>query len=43
MSDDDLLDLLLRRREPQGEQDTEEAREVLGMLREAGGTRALHA
>ena len=33
LSDNDLLDLLLRRKEPDGEIDTEEVREVLGMLR----------
>ncbi|KZT13539.1 hypothetical protein A1D30_23155 [Acidovorax sp. GW101-3H11] len=38
LADNDLLDLLLQRREPAGEQDTEEAREVLGMLRQSGGT-----
>ncbi|MNV99822.1 hypothetical protein D3C71_1952360 [compost metagenome] len=37
LADNDLLDLLLRRREPHGEQDTEEVREVLGMLRERNG------
>ena len=43
LADNDLLDLLLARREPAGEQDTEEAREVLGMLRQSGGGAALHA
>lgn len=38
LADNDLLDLLLRRREPSGDQDTEEAREVLEMLRQSGGT-----
>ncbi len=33
LSDNDLLDLLLRRKEPDGEINTEEVREVLGMLR----------
>jgi antitoxin CptB len=33
LSDNDLLDLLLRRREPVDEIDTPEVREVLGMLR----------
>ena len=37
LADNDLLDLLLQRREPSGEQDTEEAREVLHMLRQSGG------
>ncbi len=37
LADNDLLDLLLRRREPNGEQDTQEVREVLGMLRERSG------
>ena len=37
LADNDLLDLMLRRREPSGEQDTDEVREVLGMLRERGG------
>ena len=43
LSDNDLLDLLLRRREPSGDQDTQEAREVLGMLRQSGGATAVHA
>ena len=33
LADNDLLDLLLRRREPEGEQATEEVMEVLAMLR----------
>lgn len=33
LADGDLLDLLLRRREPQGPLDTPEVQEVLGMLR----------
>lgn len=37
LADNDLLDLLLRRREPDGALDTEEVREVLGMLRLSGG------
>ena len=37
LADNDLLDLLLRRREPEGPLDTEEVREVLGMLRLSGG------
>ncbi len=43
LADNDLLDLLLRRREPSGDQDTQEAREVLGMLRQSGGATAVHA
>ncbi|MFY3384527.1 succinate dehydrogenase assembly factor 2 [Paracidovorax sp. MALMAid1276] len=37
LADNDLLDLVLARREPEGELDTEEVREVLGMLRLGGG------
>jgi antitoxin CptB len=33
MADGDLLDLLLRRTEPQGDLDTEAVREVVAMLR----------
>jgi len=33
LADNDLLDLLLRRKEPAAEIDTEEVREVLAMLR----------
>ena len=33
LSDNDLLDLLLRRKEPSGEIDTAAVREVLGQLR----------
>ena len=33
LSDNDLLDLLLRRREPEGEMETAEVHEVLAMLR----------
>ncbi|MGE0330120.1 MAG: succinate dehydrogenase assembly factor 2 [Ramlibacter sp.] len=33
LADNDLLDLLLRRREPQGETNTTEVRQVLEMLR----------
>ena len=33
LADNDLLDLLLRRREPAGELDRPDVREVLGMLR----------
>ena len=33
LPDTDLLDLLLRRKEPQGELDTDEVNEVLGLLR----------
>ncbi len=36
LADNDLLDLLLRRREPAGETTTAEAREVLEMLRNCG-------
>ncbi len=36
LADNDLLDLLLRRRDPEGALDTEEVREVLGMLRQGG-------
>ena len=35
-----LLDLLLRRREPQAPLDTPEVHEVLGMLRQGGSTAA---
>ena len=33
LADNDLLDLLLRRREPEGELDTSDVRELLGLLR----------
>ena len=33
LADNDLLDLLLRRKEPQGELDTEDVKQVLEMLR----------
>ncbi|MES2784049.1 MAG: succinate dehydrogenase assembly factor 2 [Pseudomonadota bacterium] len=33
LADNDLLDLLLRRSEPEGEIDTSDVRQVLGMLR----------
>ncbi len=33
LADNDLLDLLLRRREPEGEIDTSDVRQVLEMLR----------
>jgi antitoxin CptB len=33
LSDNDLLDLLLARREPQGEVDRPEVREVLALMR----------
>ena len=36
LADNDLLDLLLRRREPQAPLDTQEVHEVLGMLRQGG-------
>jgi len=35
LADNDLLDLLLARKQPQGEVDTPEAREVLGLMRTA--------
>ena len=35
LADNDLLDLLLARKEPQGEVDTPEAREVLSLMRTA--------
>ena len=38
LADGDLLDLLLRRREPEGALDTEELHEVLAMLRPQVGT-----
>ena len=41
LADNDLLDLLLRRREPQAPLDTPEVHEVLGMLRQGGST-AVH-
>ncbi len=40
LADNDLLDLLLRRREPQTPLDIPEVHEVLGMLRQAGRTTA---
>jgi len=42
LADNDLLDLLLARREPQGELDRHEVREVLGMLRECRGMARVH-
>jgi antitoxin CptB len=33
MADNDLLDLLLRRKEPEGETNTSDVRELLGLLR----------
>jgi antitoxin CptB len=33
LADNDLLDLLLQRREPEGEIDTSDVKQVLGMLR----------
>jgi antitoxin CptB len=36
LADNDLLDLLLRRKEPDGEINTSDVREVLGMLRPEG-------
>ena len=38
LSDNDLLDLVLRRREPEEALDIPEVHEVLGMLRQSGGT-----
>jgi antitoxin CptB len=35
LADNDLLDLLLRRKDPQGALDRPDVREVLGMLRPA--------
>jgi antitoxin CptB len=35
LADNDLLDLLLARKEPQGDVDTPEAREVLMLMRQA--------
>ena len=40
LADNYLLDLLLRRREPQAPLDTPEVHEVLGMLRQGGSTAA---
>ena len=37
LADNDLLDLMLKRRTPEGGLDTEEVREVLGMLHQSGG------
>ena len=36
LADNDLLDLLLKRREPEGEINTSDVRQVLGMLRPDG-------
>jgi antitoxin CptB len=41
LADNDLLDLLLRRKEPQGALDGPDVREVLGMVREARPGNAL--
>ena len=38
LEDNDLLDLLLRRREPEGDMKTSEVREVLEMLRTSGAS-----
>jgi antitoxin CptB len=38
LDDNDLLDLLLRRREPEGDINTSEVRQVLGMLRTRGAS-----
>ncbi|HRL98284.1 MAG TPA: succinate dehydrogenase assembly factor 2 [Acidovorax sp.] len=37
LADNDLLDLMLKRRAPEGGLDTEEVHEVLGMLHQSGG------
>ena len=37
LADNDLLDLMLKRRTPEGDLDTKEVREVLGMLHQSGG------
>ena len=41
LADNDLLDLLLRRKEPTEPLDTPEVHEVLGMLRRSGGNPVL--
>ncbi len=43
LADNDLLDLLLCRKEPSETLDAPEVHEVLGMLRESGGTPVLGA
>lgn len=43
LADNDLLDLLLRRREPEGALDTADVRAVLAMLRPTVGTPAPRA
>ena len=43
LADNDLLDLLLCRKEPDEARDAPEVHEVLGMLRRSGGTPALAA
>ena len=43
LADNDLLDLLLRRKDPEDALDAPEVHEVLGMLRQSGGGAALHA
>jgi antitoxin CptB len=43
LADNDLLDLLLRRKEPEEALDTPEVHEVLGMMRRSGGTSVLQA
>ena len=43
LADNDLLDLLLRRTEPGADIKTVEARQVLEMLRDCGGTQPLAA
>lgn len=43
LSDNDLLDLLLRRKDPTESLDMPEVHEVLGMLRQSGGNPVLAA
>ena len=43
LADNDLLDLLLRRREPGADIRTEQARQVLEMLRNCGGAKPRNA
>ena len=40
LADNDLLDLLLRRREPEGELDTAEVQEVLSLMRQPAKVQA---
>ena len=39
LADNDLLDLLLRRKEPQGDMNTSDVNELLGLLRPANDSR----